>query len=137
MVWYSIIGLLAILASYIFYSMQERNSAATELPVKLRSKFKIEELTLENSKFEIAEMVESGKLIVGSGENIFSSFISVLGPLTQQFFTQYPSVSTRNGACQLGISEIRYSQYAQGFISIGHSEDWDIVQLIGEDGVVE
>jgi hypothetical protein len=115
--------------------MRERNCVETKLPVKLSSKFKIDGLAIEDSKFQIAEMVDSGKLIVGSGENISSSLFSKLGPLTQQFFTQYPAVSTKNGACLLAISEIRFSEYAQGFISIGHSEDWDIVQLMGEDHV--
>jgi len=135
MVWYSILGMLAILASYTFYSMRERNCAAKKLPVKLSSRFKIDGLAIEDSKFQIAEMVDSGRLMVAYGENTSSSFFSKLGPLTQQFFTQYPSVSTINGACLLAISEIRLSEYAQGFISIGHSEDWDIVQLMGEDQV--
>ena len=58
-----------------------------------------------------------------------------LGPITRGFFEQYGAVHTPQGGFCLSASDIRPSEYVPGFISIGHCEDWDVVQQAGQDQV--
>jgi hypothetical protein len=57
------------------------------------------------------------------------------GPTTREFFSRYGTLRTRRGGFRLAAADVRPSEYVRGYLSIGHSEDWDVVQKLGNDEV--
>lgn len=94
----------------------------------------IDEDLLNKAQKLVAAYVVRGDLVVEKLE-IASGTLDELGPITRHFFALYPSIKTKNGGCRLSTTEIQPSTYAKGYLSIGNSEDWDIVQFPGQDKV--
>lgn len=59
-----------------------------------------------------------------------------VGPITKEFFSRLSVLRSKTGGFVLAASEIEPSDYLPGYLSLGHSEDWDIVQKPGEDEVL-
>jgi hypothetical protein len=92
------------------------------------------ELELQATRLSLAESVSQGKLIARRpGQARIPD--TRLGPITQEFFAEYALVQSPLGGLVVATSEIAPSEYLAGFISIGHSEDWDVVQRPGADEV--
>jgi hypothetical protein len=92
------------------------------------------ELDLHSARQRLSEIIARGELIA-EGPQQGQAAAGQLGPITQQFFSEYASVQTARGGLVIAASEIARSEYVAGFVSIGHSEDWDIVQMPGTDEV--
>ena len=92
------------------------------------------ELDLQAARLKLAESVSLGRLIAKRpGQPRLSK--AKLGPITQQFFAEYALAQSQLGGLVVAASEIAPSEYLAGFVSIGHSEDWDVVQRPGTDEV--
>jgi hypothetical protein len=83
----------------------------------------------------VAQAIESGELIGDEPGQDEGANLEQLGPITREFFSRYPAIRSLSGGFRVGVSEIRTSTYISGYMSIGHSEDWDIVQRSGNDEV--
>lgn len=89
---------------------------------------------LQAARQQLAEMVRRGELVADSPGQ-FDLTQAELGIVTKQFFAEYSAVRSIRGGLVVARSEIAPSEYLAGFISIGHSEDWDVVQRPGSDEV--
>jgi hypothetical protein len=81
---------------------------------------------------DIAKDTEHLTVRVATGEREVSE---ALGTATQDFFRRYDGVRSVDGRLVLDVAEIRLSKYVEGLWSIGHYEDWDVVQRPGSDEV--
>ena len=91
-------------------------------------------MNLQAVRLKLAESISRGKLIASvPGQPCFQQ--AELGPVTQQFFAEYSLVQSPMGGLVVAASQVAPSEYIAGFISIGHSEDWDVVQRPGADEV--
>jgi hypothetical protein len=99
---------------------QTLTSGSTD-PTELKDK--VEQLLTTDSPFEVREISEKGPEF------------EHLGQQTKEFFERYPHVRSRSGSTVLGKDLVSLSTYASGYISIGHTEDWDIVTKRGEDRI--
>jgi hypothetical protein len=86
-------------------------------------KEEVEKLLKSGSLFEVSEVKERG------------AAFEHLGQLTMEFFARYPHVRSRSGGTVIGLDLVFPSTYADGYISIGHVEDWDVVIKRGEDRI--
>lgn len=65
-----------------------------------------------------------------------TSSLALLGQTTRDFFSTYRSLSVGRGGFFLSSANVKPSEYLRGCLSIGHSEDWDVVQQPGSDEVL-
>jgi hypothetical protein len=96
---------------------------ASDFTVPPELKGEVEQLLKTGSTFEVRECSEKGPEF------------EHLGQQTKEFFERYPSVRSRSGGTVMGKALASLSTYASGYISIGHTEDWDIVTKRGEDRI--
>lgn len=92
-------------------------------------------MSVDQARAAVEGLIAEGeKLFVEPAEEAVSQLVQ-LGPITREFFSRYSTLKTRLGGFELSSSSIQASEYVDGFVSIGHSEDWDVVQRLGSDEV--
>jgi hypothetical protein len=95
----------------------------------------VEPMPLADARSLVGEIARAGDLLTIAPAGGMASIPPGLGPVTQEFFEHYQRVGSKDGAFELDARGIRPSQYIEGYRSIGHYEDWDVVQLPGRDDV--
>lgn len=83
----------------------------------------------------VDDLVSKGEKPFATPADATSKLPEGLGPITREFFSRYGTLKTRRGGFELSVAGIRASDYVKGFLSIGHSEDWDVVQRLGKNEV--
>lgn len=92
-------------------------------------------LSLEEAKDLAEKIIADGARFICIEHQGFSPSGAFLGELTREFFLKYPELRSKNGGFRLSALGICPSEYIDNHISIGRSEDWDIVQRPGDDRV--
>ena len=125
-----IVGLAAAMLYGFFYLKGNLSTNARK-----ENRDGAQELTIEQARAQLDLVIATtDKFIVEPG--VASAKISPhLSAASRSFFAKYGSLKTQNGSLLLSFSEVRASEYAQGCISIGHSEDWDVAQRPGSDQI--
>lgn len=131
MVWLTVIGVL-IAVAYFLILRRRAGPATTLAPAS-------PEQAGPSSVDEARALVDT---LIAEKLEIFAE--PALGPVTcpellsattLEFFGRFASLKTRRAGFRLASADIRPSEYARGYVSIGHSEDWDVVQRAGSDDV--
>jgi hypothetical protein len=92
-------------------------------------------ISVEQARAEVEGLIAKGEklFVIPKGES--ASPLNQLGPVSREFFSRYGTLRSRDGGFELSAADIRESEYVHGFLSIGYSEDWDVVQRMGNDEV--
>ena len=97
------------------------------------------EKSIEEIRARVEAMLEKGDQLFATksvnAEPIPQLQLQLLGPELQRFFCKYAAVRSPQGGFEIARSSIAPSQYRQGFVSVGHDEDWDVVIAPGTDTV--
>lgn len=93
-----------------------------------------DDLSIDEALLSVEGLIESGVFLVTKADEDMPE-VHELGPVTRDFFARYRSLRTELGGFELSYDQIRWSEYVPGYLSIGHSEDWDVVQYPGKDDV--
>ena len=94
----------------------------------------LQRLSLDEAIRKVEGLRANGAFLT-SPAPLSPALLNELGPITRGFFEQYGAVQSPQGGFCLSVSDIRPSEYVSGFLSIGHCEDWDVVQQAGRDQV--
>lgn len=132
MVWLTVLGILVVIAYYIVLTRRTKKMSAI---TPRQPSQEGESISIEQARAMVGDFVGKGdKLFVefSSGTN---PLLEQLGPTTREFFSRYSSLRTRRGGFRLAAVEVHVSEYMRGYLSIGHSEDWDVIQRLGSDEV--
>lgn len=97
-------------------------------------KVNVRALSVEQAK-AIVDQLLSERLDLHAGFPTVTTELDQLGPITREFFERFSFMRGRRGALELSAAAVGPSRYVAGFQSIGHVEDWDVVQRPGEDEV--
>lgn len=129
---FTVFGVLLVLVYYVVLNRRTKKMGdAAMSPPSLEERL----LSVEQARAMVDDFIGKGdKLFVdpADGENILRE---QLGPTTIEFFSRYGILCTRRGGFRLAATDVRPSEYMRGYLSIGHSEDWDVVQKPGNDEV--
>lgn len=90
---------------------------------------------LEDVRRETESLIESGQVQLISTNGSNSEQLSLLGPITKEFFSKYATVRIPKPGITLDCGSVEQSEYQPGYLSIGSSEDWDIIQWEGADPI--
>lgn len=126
---FTVFGVLVVIMAYIVLRRAKKKPKVT-LPSSAP-----ESLSIEQAQALVEGIVAKGEKVVVEPVDGTPAFAEKLGPATRQFFARYGSLSTRRGGFRLAASEVHASEYMNGYLSIGHSEDWDVVQKPGRNEV--
>lgn len=132
MSWF-ILGILAMIASYFWRTHRAKPISIS--PLHNRTPSPLKAAPPSEARRQLAALVERGDRLTVTLADGKSVIPAGLEPLTQEFFETYDSVKSNDCGFELDVNEIRPSVYIVGFISIGHYEDWDVVQRPGGDDV--
>lgn len=92
-----------------------------------------QQLTIAQARAMVEDLIAKGERLFVEGKS--SKPPEQLGPITRDFFAMHGMLRTRRGGFQISVPDIRASDYMSGYLSIGHSEDWDVVLRPGSDEV--
>jgi hypothetical protein len=92
-------------------------------------------ISLDSAREQVEQLIAEKKLLIAESVMDASVASTQLGPITKEFFLRYGGVKTKRGGFRISAADIRPSEYVAGLLSIGHSEDWDVVQRPGSDEV--
>lgn len=126
---WTVFGIIIVIVSYVF--VIKKNSSGK--PIKLLESPVNESVPLSEAQTKVEKILSTRNDDIFVKLRIDAEIPQILGPVTKDFFRKYEEVCI--GGFQLAISQVGPSDYASGFISIGHAEDWDIVQKPGSDQV--
>jgi hypothetical protein len=133
MSWFTLLGLLAMVASYLWRTRRIKPISIPPSPDRPPSP--LTSVPPAEARRLVDAFAEGGGRLTVTLANGKSVIPAGLGPLTQEFFETYDSVESNDCGFEFDVNEIRPSVYINGFISIGHYEDWDVVQRPGRDDV--
>jgi len=91
-------------------------------------------LSIEQAQARVEKIIAQENKILVKHANARTHELNQLGQVTREFFSRYSELRINGGFCLL-MKDIKPSDYMHGYLSIGHSEDWDIVQRPGDDEV--
>lgn len=133
MIWFTFAGVLAVIVWYLVI----KNRSATKLTIKasVHTKVKAGTLSIEKAKTLVDEIISTREQLIVEAAPKSIPPLKQLGPISQDFFSIYNTIRTPRGDFEISATQIHPSEYTNGYISIGHSEDWDVVQRPGEDEV--
>ena len=134
MIWFTILGIVSIIISYAIIARKTRYKSVPSRTKFNPSSEKRAMISLDKARTMVDELVAEEKVIVEFIHN-GNTELDSLGPITKEFFSKYPILRTKNGGFQVAVQDIQLSEYLIGYISIGNSEDWDIVQSVGHDNI--
>ncbi len=131
MVWFTVLGVLVVIVYYVVLTRRtKRMSDATPSQPSPEAK----PLSIEQARVMVDDLIAKGdKLFVEPADGA-SILPEQFGP-TKELFSRYGTLRTRRGGFRLAAADVRPSEYVRGYLSIGHSEDWDVVQKLGNDEV--
>jgi hypothetical protein len=125
--WFTIVGLLLILLSYFYLGRSSQEPKGRTMADDNRP--------LSSERQSVAELVKAGKLLAVEKKVALTGTANSLGPITRDFFESYSELQTVSGNLRLAVDCIQMSEYIHGYISVGNSEDWDIVVKPFEDEI--
>jgi len=132
MSWF-ILGLLTMIASYLWRTRRAKPMSIPPLGNRVPSV--LTSVPPAEARRQVGALAERGDRLMAIRANRKSAIPSGFGPLTREFFETYDSLKSDDCGFELDVQEIRPSIYVVGFISIGHYEDWDVVQRPGANDV--
>ena len=130
MAWLTVIGLLVVIGYYVILIRRNRRL----MPVT-KSRPEAEPLSIEQARAMVDDLVAKGDKLFAEPPDEAAILSESLSPATKEFFSRYGTLRTRRGGFRLAASEVHFSEFMRGYMSIGHSEDWDVVQKPGHDEV--
>lgn len=130
---YYLIALIFVVVLCLIYFSFNKGSSKIGPPAKLMPSGK--NLTVDEARNAALEIISKGERLVAVPRDGLEAGDEQLGPVVREFFSKFSSVRTPNGGVEISMSMVQPSIYISGFISIGHSEDWDIVVRSGMDEV--
>jgi hypothetical protein len=92
-------------------------------------------LSVDEARVMVQILVIQGEKLLTETADTAVALPEELSQTTKEFFSKYGALKTRNGGFRIAVSDVKPSEYASGYISIGHSEDWDVIQIPGNDEV--
>lgn len=92
-------------------------------------------LSASQARASVDDLISSGDNLVIERATKDAAHLREIGPIAKEFFSRFGTVRSKTGGFVLAASEIAPSKYVPGYLSLGHSEDWDIVQRPGDDEV--
>jgi hypothetical protein len=132
MVWFTVLGLLVVIVYYVVLTRRtKRVSDATPTPPLPEEKT----LSVEQARVMVDAIIAKGNKLFVEPADGAAIPPEQFGPITREFFSKYGSLRTRRGGFRLAATDVRPSEYVCGYLSIGHSEDWDVIQKPGNDEV--
>ncbi|MBI1424702.1 MAG: hypothetical protein GC149_14750 [Gammaproteobacteria bacterium] len=133
MLWFTILGVLVVIGYYIILTRRTKRIRSGMTPSQ--PKPGVEPISIEEARAKVKDIIGKGDKLFVEPADTMSQLSEQLGPITREFFSMYGTVTTRRKGFKLSADDIRTSDYIRGFFSIGHSEDWDVVQRPGSDEV--
>ena len=133
MIWLTFVGVLTVFVSYLVL----KHKGMKNITIKTSSQPSVEtsNLSISQARALVSALIEKGEQLVAEPATKSMLLPKQLGPITREFFTIYKSIRTRRGELEISGTQIQPSEYIHSYISIGHSEDWDVVQKTGKDEV--
>jgi hypothetical protein len=131
MVWWTILGILSVIGYYIFLN---RKKNVGKVPI-FTSHHEMASLSNEQARVVVDSIIAKGEILIVKSVAADILFLEQLGPTTKDFFSRWSVLETRQGNLRLALEEVKISDYIQDCISIGHIEDWDVVQDFYSDSV--
>ncbi|MGE4243616.1 MAG: hypothetical protein AB7E83_24420 [Ramlibacter sp.] len=128
MIWLTLLGVLLVLG---YFFLSGRDGATEAAP--MRDDF-IPTVSLEEARAGVRELLAAG-IYVSDPPALNVEALKQLGPITREFFMTYGKIWSEGGGLELAATAVASSEHRPGHLSIGHSEDWDIVQRPGQDEV--
>ena len=132
MVWFTAVGVLVVAAYYIYLIRKKREKPVMTEPGRSSER---DFISLDRAREQVRQLISEKKLLIAESAIDTREASMQLGPMTKEFFSRYGGVKTMRGGFRISAADVRPSEYVQGFLSIGHSEDWDVVQRPGSDEV--
>jgi hypothetical protein len=133
MYWFTVLGISFVVVSYLWLSQKK---APTQIGKQsISHPPPVDAISLEEARIFINGIARDSALFAVTLADGIEKVPVSLGPVTCEFFRRYRSLGLIDGTFKIDAGEIRPSQYIAGFLSIGHYEDWDIVQRPGQDDV--
>lgn len=130
--WLTFFGILVVIIYYVIITRKKEEQVVRSAT---STKLDIVPLSIEQARQIVEDLITVGEKLFVEPANKNIALPKSLGPTTREFFSKYRAVRTHLGGFVLDASEIHSSEYARGYTSIGHSEDWDVVQRCGDDKV--
>ena len=128
--WLSVAGILVTIAYYLILTRRSKKLIAKPQPSRQTLC-----ISLEQARAELDDLVAEGKKLFVEPAGEASPLVDQLGPITKEFFSKYGVLRTRHGGFQLASAEVQASEYIHGYLSVGNSEDWDVIQRPGNDEI--
>ena len=135
MIWFTILGIVSIIISYAIIARKTRYKSVPSRTKINPSSEKKAMISLDKARTMVDELVTEGEKVIVEFIHNGNTELDSLGPITKEFFSKYPLLRTKNGGFQVAVQDIQLSEYLIGYISIGNSEDWDIVQSACHDQI--
>lgn len=132
MVWFTIVGLSTVVGYFVVLSRRTKRTSRARPPQPSTA---ASPLSVEEARAKVDGIIADGEKLVVEPVGGAVRGPEQLGPTTREFFAKYGSLRLRHGGCRLSVAEIKASEFLHGYLSIGHSEDWDVVQRPGDDEV--
>lgn len=132
MVWFTILGFSIVVGYFIVLS---RGTKRMSKPRPSHPSTEGRPLSIEEARVKVDDIVARGDKIFVEPFGGPMAGSEHLGPTTREFFAKYGRLRSRDGGFRLSVTEIKPSDYIHGYLSIGHSEDWDVIQRPGDDQV--
>ena len=133
MVWFTVLGILVVIAYYIL--LTRRTKRVMSIPMPLQQRLETESTSVEQARALVDDFIAKGAKLLAEPADKSKPVPEELGPITREFFSRYGTLRTRRGGFKLAAADVQASEFVRGFLSIGHSEDWDVVQRPGSDEV--
>ena len=112
---------------------RKTNEMSDSRPIQPSSE--LEHRSIEQARALIDDLIARGEKLFVEPADVSVILPEKLGPTTREFFARYGTLRTRLGGFRLAAADIRPSEHLRGYLSIGHSEDWDLVQQPSSDQV--
>jgi hypothetical protein len=132
MVWLTVLGVLVVVINYIVLTRRTKRMLVITPRQPLQE---VKLVSVAQARAMIDDFIVKGDKFFVEPADRTAPRLEQLGPITREFFSRYGALRTRCGGFQLAAAEVRASEYVRGYLSIGHSEDWDVVQWPGSDEV--
>jgi hypothetical protein len=125
MVWWTILGIFSIIVSYIVkVKMKEKVGKGFIFATSPKADAR----TVEQVREEVVDIINQGEKLLVKLADEDISLPEQLGSITRDFFSKYAVLESRHGGFRLALADVHVSEYIQGYISIGHCDDWEILQ---------
>ena len=125
-----IILLLFVILLWLLYKYNLRKNKQNITKIERKQ----QTLSVNQARLTVNELIKNGELLATP----FSNEVKIpdtISLISKELFSRYETVRTKTGGFELSLLNIKNSEYIHGYTSIGHSEDWDIIQQSDTDEV--